>query len=845
MKKLLELLGIQQKRARPVGQSLEKSKEEERAQNARKRLFIKGGIIVLLLALVMAAFPRENIYQVSVREGDIWREENLVAPFSFPIYKNDSTLQKERAAARQEIEPVFQIVPEAQQKSSTRLDSLAGYLERVLQTYASWQLNRSRDRAEQATADSLQYQQLRNQGPINLSEAQWEMLAGSYLASVPGLPTESRTGSNEKLNQRLVQDVGAVLGHLYRNEVLDIPVDTIPTEQIVARDQKARTEKLISRRSVYGFEEAMAYAQKQLSAAYAPESDTLDLALKMFNQALVPSLHYLAEETQHRMEERLNQIMPTHGMVQEGQVIVRRGEKVDEEIQAMLTSLERFRAERTGNMRGWKAWVGQFFLLASILSMFFLYLYLLHGEVFQQNRHILLISILFGLIVGLFGIAVRLSGIPVLAVPVGIASILLTIVYNSRIGIVGTITLALLGGAMAGFDYEFTLATAFAGVLAVFSVRDVRNRGQIVVSAGLAFAAYALAVGAFSLLQLGGWDRFQTSIGLVGINVVLLLFAHPLLWIVERTFNITTDLTLLELSDTNRPLLKELSMRAPGSFHHSLQVANLGEAAADAIGANGLLVRVGALYHDIGKMLKPEYFIENQRVGENPHDKLSPHMSALILASHVKDGVELGRQHGLPQAVLKFIPMHHGTTLMEYFYRKAREQESEESSPISEAEFRYPGPIPNSKETGILMVADSVEAAVRSLDKPTPRKLETLIDSIFKSRLEDGQMDHSPLTFADLETIKQAFITILSSMHHIRVKYPGQEEKEAQAEKEEAAATAEKLPNGSKGEETNKAEGETNADGHVDASLPPVGPEAEAEEREVGGNGHSSSEKNA
>lgn len=361
-----------------------------------------------------------------------------------------------------------------------------------------------------------------------------------------------------------------------------------------------------------------------------------------------------------------------------------------------------------------------------------------------------------------------------------------------------TAVLALLGGAMAGYSYEFALATLFAGVLAVFSVRDVRNRGQIVVSAGLVLAAYTVIVGAFAMLRFDGWERFQTDMWLVMINAGLLLFAYPLQWVVERTFNITTDLTLLELSDTNRPLLRKLSMRAPGSFHHSLQVANLAEAAADAIGANGLLVRVGALYHDIGKMLKPEYFIENQRLGENPHDNLSPHMSALILASHVKDGLELGRQAGLPQAVTKFIPMHHGTALMEYFYRRALEQETADSSPVSEAEFRYPGPIPDSKETGILMLADSVEAACRSLEKPTPRKLETLVDSIFQTRIEDGQLDHCPLTFADLEMIKNTFVNMLSSMHHIRVKYPGQED-DSSGEEVQAEGMSEKAETDSDG----------------------------------------------
>jgi putative nucleotidyltransferase with HDIG domain len=255
--------------------------------------------------------------------------------------------------------------------------------------------------------------------------------------------------------------------------------------------------------------------------------------------------------------------------------------------------------------------------------------------------------------------------------------------------------------------------------------------------------------------------------------------AYPLLWVFERAFDVTTDLTLLELSDTNRPLLKELSLRAPGTFNHSLQVANLGEAAADAIGANALLTRVGALYHDIGKMLKPEYFVENQRPGDNPHDHLKPRMSALIIASHVKEGLELGRQYNLPERVLNFIPMHHGTTRIEYFYQKALKERGPDDPPLLESEFRYPGPRPDSKETGIMMLADSVEAASRSLSDPTHKRLETLVDMIFNARTEDGQLDNTDLTFLDLHRIRETFLAMLLGIYHVRVKYPGQAESES------------------------------------------------------------------
>jgi putative nucleotidyltransferase with HDIG domain len=269
-------------------------------------------------------------------------------------------------------------------------------------------------------------------------------------------------------------------------------------------------------------------------------------------------------------------------------------------------------------------------------------------------------------------------------------------------------------------------------------------------------------------------DHFATDTIEVAINSFLLVLAYPLLWVFERSFSITTDLTYLELSDTNRPLLKEFSVKAPGSFNHSLQVANLAEAAADAVGANALMTRVGALYHDIGKMFKPEYFVENQRPGENPHDNLKPRMSALIIASHVKEGVEIGREHNLPREVLDFIPMHHGTALIEFFFRRAVEEGRASGAEIREAEFRYPGPRPVSKETGILMLADSVEAASRTLDNPSHKRLESLIETLFSTRIQDRQLDDTNLTFAELKTIKATFLSMLLGMYHIRVKYPEQ-----------------------------------------------------------------------
>ncbi len=404
---------------------------------------------------------------------------------------------------------------------------------------------------------------------------------------------------------------------------------------------------------------------------------------------------------------------------------------------------------------------------------------------------LLLLATLFIVTIGLFAFSIRSGFVGIYVVPVAIVSVLLTVMFDSRVALFGTLTLALVGGLLMRYDFEFVFATLFASTLGIYSVRDVRNRSQFYLSAGFVFLGYAIVLFGTYLLQNPALERTLRDLLEAGFNSFLLIIALPLLWVFERVFDITTDIRLLELSDTNRPVLKELSLKAPGTLNHTLQVANLAEAAADRVGANALLTRVGALYHDIGKMAKPEYFVENQRSGENPHDQLKPRMSALIIASHVKEGIELGKQHNLPRRVLDFITMHHGTGLIEYFYRRASEASSaSETGNVLEGEFRYSGPKPNSKETGILMLADSCEAASRSLDSPTHKRLETLIDSIFTSRIQDGQLDDSDLTFRELDQIKDTFLSMLVGMYHVRVKYPDQEGEASEASTSNTKALA-------------------------------------------------------
>lgn len=780
---LLDKLGLAPKRARPVGQKLEKGRLADPNASRRNNL-VKAAILLTLLILTFAAFPREDAYHFLVQAGDEWRDETLVAPFDFTIYKDQADVNAERQQVRFETEPIFRPHENALSDMAANRDTVVQQLERILDAYVSYRYNLQMGRPAEATRDSVNYHELRRISWLKATPEQWQLLTDTYAASQLG---EEQQPVNGVAYESLVAEAWEFGVQLVNHGVMDVPLDSVRAENVIISYPEENTEELVDKDSLFGLNEAYDAANRHFRDVYAGQPAVASLTYSIFRAIFVPTFVYQREYTWEKIQRRERTIWLTEGGVQEGETIVRRGETVTPETQRKLASLERAARERGGNVMIWRTVLGQFLLAIATYVLFFLYLFLLRRQIFTDNRQILLVSLLFAGIIGLYAIALRLPSVAMFVVPVAIASVLLTVVFDSRVGILGTLTLALLGGIYLRYDFEFTFATIFAGTLGVFSVRDIKNRGQFFLSAGLVFAGYLVVLIASWLVYDTSLPRFMTDLLMVGINSFLLIMAYPLLWVFERAFDVTTDLTLLELSDTNRPLLKELSLRAPGTFNHTLQVANLAEAAADAIGANALLTRVGALYHDIGKMLKPEYFVENQRPGDNPHDHLKPRMSALIIASHVKEGLELGRQYNLPQRVLRFIPMHHGTTRIEYFYRKAVEQRKPEEPQVQESEFRYPGPRPDSKETGILILSDSVEAASRSLSDPTHKRLETLIDMIFKARIDDGQLDYTELTFRDLNLIKETFLSMLIGIYHVRVKYPGQKE---QLEKIESPAIA-------------------------------------------------------
>lgn len=457
--------------------------------------------------------------------------------------------------------------------------------------------------------------------------------------------------------------------------------------------------------------------------------------------------------------------------IREGQIIIRRGDQVEMEHVLLLQDL--------GLLDGrpnYGFMAGMLILLALLFALVAVYLHQHRRGIFENDAQLALLGIVVLLVTGLakVGTFIAWEGTGFL-VPVGLAGLLVTLLVDSQVAIVITIMTSAMVSALFGLDGRVFVVALAGGLAAVYSVSKVSQRSDLTRAGFIVGGVDFVTMVTLGLLRS---DAFLLQYSFLGVlnGIVSAVGTIGLLPYLETLFRITSSLRLLELSNPNHPLLRKMLMEAPGSYHHSILVGNLAEAAAEAIGADPLLVRVGAQYHDIGKTKRPYFFVENQFGGENPHDKISPTLSTLIIISHVKDGVELAKEYQLPPVIIDFIREHHGTDLVKYFYQKALENAHGEA--VDERDFRYPGPKPQSKETALVMLADGVEAAVRSLSKPTPGRIEGLVRRLIKERLDGGQLDESNLTLRDLDKIAEAFVRVLTGIFHQRVEYPDIKEQE-------------------------------------------------------------------
>jgi len=717
-------------------------------------------IFLFLTVLLTLLFPHGERSESTRAVGTVWVDKDLISPFPFPIVKDPQVYQDEVSRAEAGVPPVFRRREKALAES---VDSLRRIWEGIRAIVSSHASSRGGGAGEKSGA----WPGANSGIPFFLSPPEWEALYRIDLSEKGGL---------RKFLSSSEPAVTSVFRELYAAGVVDSGRVKQSHPSIAIRS--GNREELIPVGKIFSPAEARSLAGSRLGAE--GERSGTGVIAKAALAALSPNLIYDETETEGLRQAARDNVPRTVGFVQENERIVSKHEKISPDTKMKLDSFMRARAERAIDSSEWRYWAGTALHVAVILSLFGIYLVLFRQQVYRDNTKLILIGLIILMEAAFAYLTVRLE-IPqpvqfLIFVPA--ASMLLTIIFDSRIGFYGTVVIAFLVAGIRGNDYSIALISLIAGGFGAYTVRDIRHRTQIFRSLVFIFFGYTLSIVALGLEQFEPLDTMFTQLSFAFANSVFSpVITYGLLIFFEKAFRVTTDLTLLELSDFNHPLLRQLSERAPGTFHHSMLLGNLSEAAAESIGANPILARVGAYYHDIGKMNKPEYFVENQKGVQNKHSRLRPRMSALIIASHVKEGADLGREYRLPEKIVDFIYQHHGTNKISFFYEKAVKQaeKKQEVETVREEDFRYPGPKPQSKEAGIVMLADSTEASMRAVDHLSPGRMEEHIEEMIRTRFLEGQLDQCELTLRDLTKIKEAFLKILVGIHHQRIKYPAAE----------------------------------------------------------------------
>ncbi|HEY9165210.1 MAG TPA: HDIG domain-containing metalloprotein [Candidatus Kryptonia bacterium] len=723
------------------------------------KLLLLAGVVLILTSLT----PSLNQLTVQYEVGTIWTHDDVIAPFSFPIYKDPADYQAETKQAELNVKPVFDKI----EIERSRMDSLGIFIDNV-KNALRLQIRLRRDQVRGAfVSDSTALHELLQSLPYRFSDVEWYQLV-----------------IDARKNPSLLQGMGdlvpvtvSIVGNAYERGIIDRPRNQVGSPVIAVRQNNSEGPVILDQVLTIG--EVSLQLEQAALAMFRGDTSAAQTISSAISAQILPNLSYNHNQTQREIAASIDLVPRTTGFVKENERIVSKHDRITNDIKLKLDSLERALLERTGKTDIILQFVGRFLIVFVIIGLFSIYLFLFRKKIFYSNKMLSLIAalLIFEGILMFFAFTAQ-TALPVqYLVLVPVASMILAIIFDSRVAFQGTVAIALLIGAMKGNDFSAALASLSAGALAVYTVRDIKNRTQIFRSLVFIFLGYSIAMLATALQRSEDPSTMLAEFSFIAINSVLSpIITFGLLIFFEKVFGIATDLTLLELSDFNQPLLRELSQKAPGTFHHSIIVGTLAEKAAESVGANPILARVGAYYHDIGKTLRPEYFVENTMdLNKSKHEWLPPDVSVQVVVSHVTQGIELAKKYRIPQRIIDFIPMHHGTTLVAYFYGKALRRPFA-TGDVSEEDYRYDGPRPQSKETAIVMLADSVEAATRSLQDKSFENVETIIDTIIKSRYEEGQLDETNLTFNDLTKIKESFAAVMAGIYHKRIEYPGHSE---------------------------------------------------------------------
>lgn len=696
-------------------------------------------IIIAITILVISLFYTINITRKSdeatdhsISPGVTWQKQTIEAEFSFPVYKTRDIYLAEQLAARQKALMVFRLNKETHRAAIEQLNKVCTRLPEITES-------------------------INDNAIISFSDA----------ALKPYL--ELSIQEREKQAEYLRSQLARFLKNIYKNGYINSSKDNINNSEIKVLPESdnaifLKTEFLTDKSE---FDEK----STELIDNTFPDV-IIPIAKELIGELMEPNLIYSEELTEKEKELADQSVKRTIGIVYKGDVIIEKGERINEEnlpkIKAYFNALQ---IKKNKSDYSWTVVLGNLGHATIIYTMLLFFLIFFRRRIFADNVRLSVLSLLMVLVSMLSWLSIELPNIFPLEYLICLPafSMLAAILFDSRTAFYTTVTMGLMLAGIRGNDYQTGLAMMFAGSMAAYTVRDIQSRTQMFQSIFYIFIGLVLPILVFGLERSSNWLLMLKRMGLALINAAIApLITYGLLFIIERISNITTDLRIKEYDNLNHSLLQKMSENAPGTYQHTLSVAQLAERCAIAINANPLLTRVGTYFHDIGKMAKPEYFTENQMDIGNKHDMLPPKKSAEAIKNHVINGIELAKKYKLPQRIINFIPMHHGTTLIKHFYAKALEESKEDN--INENDFRYPGPKPNSKETVILMICDSAEAISR-IDSKSKEEIEEIIDKNIKDRMFDGQFDESGVTMKDLKIIKETISSNLLGKSHKRVSY--------------------------------------------------------------------------
>ena len=681
------------------------SKIKDFLNRIRHSYYVVAKVIAFLVAIVLVCWqmPRTGKFKYEYQLSKPWQHETLYAPFDFPIYKDDETLNAETEAIAAKVKPIFVF----------------------------------NDEEMTAARNAL----------FNAFEARWS-----------GNSDKEYNLDELFILYDSIEDQGIVA---YDNATSNLAPET---EVSVIRNKVMRTVRY---GDFYSMNEATEAVAKALESIEKP-IDT-KLLSELLNGALRQNVFYNAEITKLEKEKAVSAISLTYGMVQKDEIIVSEGEIISPHTYDILNSLQHEYTSRSmSSDESLRVLLSQLFLVALIFALMGLYGNKLHKKVFSELKNIVLLLTLMLIVIIPSYVLVKFEPGLVYLMPVCLLAIMVSSFFNLRLAFSTQVFAVMLISLVVPNPFQFIFMQLVATVLTVFSMSNQRAHHRFIQTALFVFVGYLLVYAAFTFLstsEIDWWDVF-----LLVLNALFTLLAQPLILMLERIFGVPTSLSLLELSNTNSPLLRQLAATAPGTFQHSIQVANLCEEVLFEIGGDSQLARTGALYHDIGKTKNPMYFTENQHGAYSPHNGLSNKESAEIIISHVTDGIELAHKAHVPERIIDFIRTHHGTRRTDYFF--INEQKAHPDEVIDPAPFTYHGPAPFSRETAVLMMADSIEAASHSLKEPDEKKISDLVDNIINKQMEAGQFLNTDLTLRDIETCRKVLKKKLMSIYHVRIAYP-------------------------------------------------------------------------